>query len=435
MTRSLTSRARTLAPPHVRQRPLLRRAIASAAASAALLVGAGVAPASAATASCAGPTDNTFFNEPAGAASAPGTVLSCRPATMRFAANLPAYSAWQVIYASRDLRGAPMAVSGAIIVPKAAWRGTGPRPLVALAPGSQGLANGCGFSRQLVRTGVLEAAEMVAFLKAGFAIATTDYQGYLNGQVPTYIVGPPEGTALLDVARAARDLTATGLTSANPVALVGYSQGGQGSLWGAELSRSYAPDVNIVAAVAGGTPGDLLVTARYLNGGLAAGFLFDAIVGLHTAYPELPYDELIDPEGEAAVKRLLTQCFAETLATNIGKRIEKYTVGGIGIDALLDKAGPDGKTWRDALDESTLGKGVTREKVPFPVYMYRGVIDEIIPVSTQDATRRAYCRGGVQVSWKVYPAGDHILTLFQAVNPVTAFLASRFRGNPWPGNC
>ncbi len=385
--------------------------------------------------SCHGALDASFYNPPADVPSVvPGTVVSCRPVVLGFASNPPGNHAWQILYESQDLNGSPMTVSGTLIVPTAAWTGPSSRPVVTLAPGSQGLGNQCAFSKQLTSSPVLESSELFAFLQAGFAVVITDYQGYLNGQVPTYMVGRPEGHAVLDAARAAEGFPLAGLARWAPVAIVGYSQGGQGSLWAAQLASSYAPDLHVVGAVAGGVPGSLVQTAEALNGGLAAGFLLDATVGMHAAYPQLPFASLINPAGDAALITLGQECFVSTLATNLGRNLSSYTVGGLTLDQILPLAGADGLTWSEALGQSTLGVGISAQSVPFPVYMYRGIIDEIIPTSTEDATHAAYCHAGVRVQWKVY-WGDHILTLFEAVGDVTSYLTARFDAWPAPTNC
>jgi triacylglycerol lipase len=88
-------------------------------------------------------------------------------------------------------------------------------------------------------------------------------------------------------------------------------------------------------------------------------------------------------------------------------------------------------SWRQALDESTLGRDIA---LTFPVFMYRGVIDQIVPPATEDATRAAYCKAGARVAWKVYP-GDHILTVFEAIPDVLRYLDGRFRGRVAADDC
>ena len=51
-----------------------------------------------------------------------------------------------------------------------------------------------------------------------------------------------QGRAVLDSVRAAQRLNGSGLSAANPVGIVGYSQGGGGAASAAELAAAYAPE-------------------------------------------------------------------------------------------------------------------------------------------------------------------------------------------------
>ena len=55
--------------------------------------------------------------------------------------------AWQVLYLSATVTGAPTAVSGTVLVPGAAYPGT--RPVVAYAAGTQGWGDQCAPSKEM----------------------------------------------------------------------------------------------------------------------------------------------------------------------------------------------------------------------------------------------------------------------------------------------
>lgn len=65
---------------------------------------------------------------------------------------------------------------------------------------------------------------------------------------------------------------------------------------------------------------------------------------------------------------------------------------------------------------------------------YRGLLDEVIPAETEEATGRAYCDARIPTRWNTYP-GDHLLADFQAVDDVVKWLGDRFAGRPMPGTC
>ena len=76
------------------------------------------------------------------------------------------------------------------------------------------------------------------------------------------------GYHVLDGLRAALSTERLGLSPTAPIGLWGYSGGGLASAWAAEMSGSYAPELNVVGAVLGSPVGDLGHTFRRLNGTL-----------------------------------------------------------------------------------------------------------------------------------------------------------------------
>ena len=53
----------------------------------------------------------------------------------------------RIMHLSNDSRGKPNAVTGTYLEPDRPWPGTGPRPLIAYAPGTQGQGDQCAPSR------------------------------------------------------------------------------------------------------------------------------------------------------------------------------------------------------------------------------------------------------------------------------------------------
>jgi triacylglycerol lipase len=263
----------------------------------------------------------------------------------------------------------------------------------------------------------------------------------MDGQVHTYMIGRNAGHALLDIVRASRQIPFGSLKSDGKVAISGYSEGGGASLWGAQLAASYAPELKVVGAAAGGVPGDLKVTAKKLNGGPFAGFLVDAVLGLHAAYPTLPFDSVLNAKGVQAVKDGRSLCVAGTLAAFVGADIKNFSTQNYTLDQLYTLTDSSGLTWGDAVDAQKLGVNVggpgssAKYKIGFPTYQYRGALEEVIPIETEDATRQAYCDAGIKTQWNKSYIGDHILADGQAIKDVTAWLDDRFAGRAAPSNC
>ncbi len=399
------------------------------------------APAGAAGATCTAP-ESAIYTPPASVAGTPGTVLACRATTLPEVPGNIAMKAWQVQYVSTDVGGNPVAVSGTVAVPTAAWTGPGTRPVVSFHFGTLGLGPQCAFSRQLAGAyqDEYEGDQIAAILKAGWAVAATDDIGYLTGRTHTYMVGHNAGHATLDAVRAAFRVPGAGLSSGAKVGVWGYSQGGAASLWSAQLAAAYAPELKLVGAAAGGVPADLREVSNATNGGAFAGLTVAATIGLHAAHPKLPFESVMNDRGRQLVADLKTLCVAGTAVRGAGARVEDLTTGRLGYDQLFRLAGPDGVTWGEVVDAQKLGVGVgtatsgARYRIGFPVLQYHGLLDEIIPTSVENAVRTAYCRAGITTRQQTYLAG-HVLADGQAIGNVVSWFTDRFAGRPATGNC
>jgi triacylglycerol lipase len=422
----------------------LRTLLTTVAAGAALVVPTlAIPPAAAAAPAGCTASDAEIYAAQGTITGGPGELLACRPTTLPGIPHNIKMKAWKVRYASTDAKGAKIAVSGFVAVPEAAWTKGGSRPVVSFNPGTLGSGTQCAMSKQMSGKYVdaYEGPNLAEFLKAGFAVAGTDGVGYLDGQVHTYMVGANAGHALLDIARTSRQIPGGDLKPDGKVGIAGYSEGGAASLWGAQLAASYAPELNVVGAAAGGVPGDLKLTAKQLNGSLFAGFLADALVGLNAAYPEMPFNDLMNDAGKKAIQDVKSNCLFGTLAVFLGAKVENFSKDKLTLEQIYALRGPNGVTWGEILDRQKLGVDIgtassaAKYKIGFPVFQYRGYFEEIIPHETEDATRAAYCKAGITTKWtNTYPA-EHLSTDWLAAGDVTKFLGERFEGKPAQGNC
>ncbi|KUJ41364.1 triacylglycerol lipase [Streptomyces albus subsp. albus] len=386
--------------------------------------------------------DPQIYQPPATAPERPGSVIACRRTPLPHVPGDTARHAWKVQYSSRDNAGRPVAVSGTVVVPDAPWTGEGSRPVVAFAPGTLGIGPQCAFSKQLAGAyqDEYEGENIAALLKAGYAVAATDGPGYLDGQVHPYVSGIDAGHALLDIARAAPAIPGSGLDPDAEVGLWGYSEGGASSLWAAQLAHSYAPGLRVVGDASGGVPGDLKVVAKALDGGPFAGFAVDALVGLASSHPAMPFDALLNDKGRDTVRKATSLCLAGTVTGLAGTRLEDNTTDRLTFDELYALRGSDGRSWGQVVDQLKLGVDIGPEgsgaahEFDFPVLQYWGLLDEVIPTRTTSATRQAYCAAHVATRTRTYP-GNHALADQQAVQDVVSWLGDRFAGKPESGDC
>lgn len=376
------------------------------------------------------PSDDPFYEPPSPLPAAQnGDILSSRASRFTLdpigKAPVEGVSSWQVLYRSTDALGAPMGVTGTVLVPTAPWRGAGSRPLVSYAVGTRGVGDDCAPSYTLSQGADYEGLFIKAAVDQGWAVAITDYQGLGTPGLHTYMVGPAQGHAVLDMARAAQRLPGTGLSSATPVGLMGYSQGGGAAGWAAELAASYAPDLTIKGSVLGGVPGDLAATAEFLDGSLAVAFALMAAIGLDTAYPELDLENFLNARGQELVETSQELCLVDvdgfaTLISTAFTDIDDYVT----TNPLSTPA------WQARLEGTRLGT----VRPSAPVLQYHGLVDEIVPYRQAAELRRTWCDRGATVDWNVLPA-EHLLGLVQGQPLGITWMGARFAGLPTWGNC
>ncbi|WP_424187292.1 lipase family protein [Actinokineospora sp. G85] len=320
-----------------------------------------------------------------------------------------------VLYRSESATGQPIAVSGRVFVPKKAWTGQGPRPIVSTAPGTRGIGDSCAPSKYLD----YEAPFTDPLLNKGYAIATTDYEGLGTPGTHTYVVGQSEGRSVIDAARAATRLPAAGIAPGGKVAFAGYSQGGGGAAWAGELAPAYAPDLDVVGIAAGGVPADLTEVAKFLDGGLGFGFLLLASLGLNSAYPELDLPGYLNAKGQELYETKQGVCVDAVFGYAFQKIADYTTTNPLNTPQ-----------WQAKLAENKLGQA----KPSAPVFLYHGLVDEIIPLKQAETLRKDYCAAGVKVQWGPF-LGEHVTTMAFASNDVTTFLNDRFAGKAPKNNC
>ncbi|GIU85142.1 MAG: lipase [Acidimicrobiales bacterium] len=384
-----------------------------------------------ALAACAPLPPDDFYTPPDPLPSgSPGDVIRWRESDFAVDPVLgvtpPGVRSYQVLYRSTDSLGQAVAVSGTVLVPGTPWLGLGDRPIVGYAVGTRGLGDSCAPSRTLAEGTDYEGAFVASLLTAGYAVAVTDYEGLGTPGQHTYMVGASQGHAVLDAVRAAQRLEPAGLSPRAPVALVGYSQGGSGAGWAAQLAASYAPELRVRAAAIGGVPADLTRVAEFLDGGPFVGFALMAALGMDAEYPELRLDDFLNDRGRELKREAESVCLVSvdgfsTFLQTAFSRLEDYTVS----DPL------ETPQWKARLAQQKLGAQAPR----FPVYQYHGAIDEIIPLDQARALRDSWCRAGASVTFETIPLAEHLLGMVEGFPKALGWLSARLAGIPAATGC
>jgi pimeloyl-ACP methyl ester carboxylesterase len=136
------------------------------------------------------------------------------------------------------------------------------------------------------------------FLRRGWAVAMTDYEGLgTTDRTHPYLLGESEARGVLDIVRAARHVF--GRRISNRFAIVGHSQGGQAALFAAHHAAAWTPELRL-AGVAAIAPANHVLGLVQAGAGLTAklpGFAFTPLFlsGAIAADPGIsPADVLSD---------------------------------------------------------------------------------------------------------------------------------------------
>lgn len=288
--------------------------------------------------------------------------------------NIGPYKAQRILYSSTNRTGKKTAVSGIVIEPKAAWVRPGPRPVVAFAPGTQGVADRCAPSRKIAEgVGDYEQFFFEQYLKKGYAVVVTDYEGLGTPGMHTYMDRISQAHAVLDSARAAQQLSGWDIAADNPVFINGYSQGGGAAASAAELYDDYAPELNVKLATIGAAPADLTLLPPALDGTLY--FLFEsyALLGLSDSYGEDLYSHL-NEKGAEILKRATNTCTLG-LTSFAGTTIEQISNEEKDVDQFIASA---------PYDRILADQHIGYDAPSIPVVVTHGRGDDVIPFSTAE---------------------------------------------------
>ncbi|WP_327140279.1 lipase family protein [Nocardia sp. NBC_01327] len=371
------------------------------------------------------PGDDPFYHSPVPLGRlAPGTILRSRQVRLGLFGLVPQQiEAWQLLYRTTDLRGAPEAAVTTVLLP---W-GADPaerRPLLSFQCAIDAVAPMC-FPSYALRHGAralgsipqLELPLIASALTRGWAVSVPDHEG-LGGH---FGAAREPGYRALDAARAALRFPALGLAADTRIGLWGYSGGGLATAWAAELASEYAPELDIVGAVAGSPVGDPAAAFVRLNASPYAGFAMVFTAGLRRAYPQLR--AVLSDHLSAAYLALLDTAertpTLPLLARFAGRDADRHAREGLA--AMLDH--PE---LRIVLDDIRPGA----QAPAMPMLVLQAVHDEVIAVADIDAHVGRYLRRGAHVGYLRDRLSMHLPLQFLGAPTMIDWLADRFEDQP-----
>ena len=332
--------------------------------------------------------------------------------------------AWRILYTTTRDTGEPALSTALVVADEDAP--DGPRPVIAWAHGTSGIAESCAPSD----------SPMLAFasipglddaLDEGWAVVATDYIGLGTPGPHPYLIGQGEGRSVLDSVRAARQLG--DLSLSDQTVVWGHSQGGGAALWTGILAQDYAPEVDLLG-VAGIAPASDLIglvdnITRYPAGALFGAYVLAAYAA---TYPDVTPDTYLRPAARAPMRKAADVCLADFQA-----------LAAIAQDPAFSQP-----LYATPANTGALGARL-RQNIPdgvitAPTFIAQGLQDPLVLPGVQNtyaASRCAVAANG-PLDYRAYAGLDHtnIVQPGSAMTPeLLAWTEDRFEGRPAASTC
>jgi pimeloyl-ACP methyl ester carboxylesterase len=356
----------------------------------------------------------------------PGTLIRIQEVT--HVPDVPAdATVWRILYHSRSIYGADIVLSGYAIVP----HGNAPPggfPILAWAHGTSGFSGICApslFTKQ-GDAGPYLIPGADTYLKDGFVIAAADYQGLGTSGLHPYLLGKSEGQAVLDAARAVRQLP--GVRTRNQVVIYGHSQGGQSAFFAGEMAPNYAGDLHVVGVVAAAPVTDMTAFLKLAFSPSSGGYLVYSIPTAYTwarTYSDLP---LLD---------FFTQRAAGIAARIVPADCEPGMLKGIAAHHLTPQnVFAPGASQNLVILAHAAANDAGQVKTGVPMLVVQGTADTTVPPKVTDAfiTGKA-CPIGDTVDYLHVTGAAHSTIVFDVVPTISQWMLDRLRGAPAPTTC
>ena len=369
--------------------------------------------------------------------------------------------AWKIAYISSDIAGRKTISTGLVVAPVGPAPAGG-RPVMTWAHGTTGAAQNCGPSQVLDPVVPLNEYFLVGgnswtdygipaveeFIKEGYVLVATDYQGLGGGGRHQYSVAATNGMDTLNAARAAVSMKETGASKKTVV--YGWSQGGGATIALAGMPEyikqtgTAADNLDIVGFVAL-APQDISILApagkldqaaadQYIQG-LQKTFLDNVFNfthatmyywGTQAAFSNLTLSDLFTDEGVKVANDIYSnKCMhaaSDTFNFNYGSNYA----------SLLKKAPTNTLAWAEAM----LKGGVPPVKPVAPVQIYFGSKDTAVPPMMHKLYQDQICKLGGNVGRMQLPGEQSHFTTPGSSKPFyVSWVKDRIAGKPLANAC
>ncbi|WEQ56901.1 alpha/beta fold hydrolase [Komagataeibacter nataicola] len=299
-------------------------------------------------------------------------------------------------------------------------------PIVAWAHGTVGIGQAC--TPSLHPYSARNSKYLAAWMKRGFAVVATDYQGLGTTGVHPYLNTRVEAYNVLDSVRAA---VAAVPELRNTVMIVGQSQGGGAAFAAAAFAATYAPDVNIRGTVATGVPYFTPALGAQLTAAaqVAAPVKYDPLVvymlylgaSLAARDPAFHPEDAFTPRAMAAYNAASTTC--------VGDMEQKIRDEGLTLPNAMQPG------FSKALAPAFAAMAYPTLKLAQPLFVGTGTDDRDVPPVLQLSLVKDACAAGSTVQAHLYKGLDHSQTVNASLPDSAAFTQAVMAGQPVAPQC
>ena len=369
--------------------------------------------------------------------------------------------AWRIAYVSSDLNDQPTISTGLVVAPTGEAPAGG-RPIISWSHGTTGNAQNCGPSQvenpaQPLNQYFLENGNswtdyglpsLVEFIKDGYVVVGTDYQGLGGGGRHQYAVAKTNGRDAINAARAAGSMKET--EAGKTALMIGWSQGAGSTLGASQgpyiAQKGTAYDgLDVVGFVAMSVP-DLAMyapatldeagAAKMVND-FATAWSVDSFAFAHMAMnlwgtqaafrDTLKLNDIFTDDGAKALDEVFAnKCVhvaTDTINFNYGQDYK----------SLLRPQPQNATAWAKAIVAGSVDNTV---KPLAPVLILYGNKDTTLPPVMGEYYRNKVCALGGNVA-RIQLPGDqnHFTTPTESVPYYLPWIKDRLAGKPAPDGC
>jgi pimeloyl-ACP methyl ester carboxylesterase len=261
------------------------------------------------------------------------------------------------------------------------------------------------------------------YVRRGYVVVATDYEGLGTPGLHPFLQGVSEGRGAIDIMRAARKIdTRIGAR----YVVVGHSQGGQADLFAAAIGPDYAPELKLLGNVAIAPASHIAATVMAMTTepkpSYALGYAMYVLQSFASNHRKVDLSKILVPQALAHLPQTVRDCISKTVsegywATAIPK---DQFVGGVDLSAVLKIAAEN--------DPSGL-------RISAPTLIVQGTADDTVLPQWTDAVVRSLCKSGNNLHYTVYPGATHETVVTQAAAEIRLWIDARFADVPGRNNC